>query len=205
MAVWSNGYAKSAFETISRWGATADYAFIGRGRHFEAGGTLGVVDDAGPVSAKPPGWYNDPIEHGIERYWDGTKWLDRRRPSPASIKEYRLTAFSVLAGASLVVLPILGGLFSGSRGRGAGEGVSRAVAIPSFMVVGVLLLAGLWWLRTGRFSETVNLSLVGVGLVVFGLFLFWLLFIPTALALIVLWFGIVKRGLVTELRPAPDT
>ena len=73
------------------------------------------------------------------------------------------------------------------------------------MVVGVLLLAGLWWLRTGRFSETVNLSLVGVGLVVFGLYLFWALFIPTALALIILRFGIVKRGLVTELRPAPDT
>ena len=121
------------------------------------------------------------------------------------MKEHRLTAISVLAGAVLVVGPILGWLFSGSRGRGAGSGPPRVVSIPLFMVVGVLLLAGLWWLRTGRFSETVNLSLVGVGLVVFGLYLFWALFIPTALALIVLRFGIVKRGLVTELRPAPDT
>ncbi len=133
------------------------------------------------------------------------RWFPQGAKGGASIKEYRLTAFSVLAGASLVVLPILGGLFSASRGRGAGEGVSRVVAIPSFMVVGVLLLAGLWWLRTGRFSETVNLSLVGFGLVVFGLYLFWLLLIPTALALFVLWHGIVKRGLVTELRPAPGT
>jgi len=46
---------------------------------------------------------------------------------------------------------------------------------------------------------------VGVGLVVFGVFFFWLLLIPTALALIVIWFGIIKGGLITELRPALGT
>ena len=119
------------------------------------------------------------------------------------MKQYWLTTISVLAGAFLVVLPILGGEgFERTKGAGR-EDEPATFLILLMIVVGVLMLAGLWWLRTGRFSETVNLSLVGVGLVVFGLYLFWFLFIPTALALIVLWFGIVKRGLVTELRPTP--
>ena len=59
----------------------------------------------------------------------------------------------------------------------------------------------LWWLRIGRFSDAVCLTLIGVGLVAFGVLFFWMLLIPTAVALIVVWFGIVKGGLVTELRP----
>ncbi len=115
------------------------------------------------------------------------------------MKQYWLTAISVLIGAQLVVLLILGGLF------GDEEDDSGAVLILQglMVVVGFLMLAGVWWLRNGRFSETVDLSLIGVGLVVFGVFFFWILLVPTALALIVLWFGIVKRGLVTELNPTP--
>ncbi len=104
-------------------------------------------------------------------------------------------------GTTLVVLPILGGLFGDTEGDDA----YPAVLIVLIIATGVLMLAGLWWLREGRFTETVCLSLIGIGLVVFGVFFFWLLFIPTALALIVLWFGIVKRGLVTELDPTPGT
>ena len=117
------------------------------------------------------------------------------------MKQYWLTAISVLVGALLVVLPILGALFGDSEDDGA----PSAVLIVIIIAVGVLMLAGLWWLREGRFSETVCLSLISIGLVAFGFFFFWLLLIPTALALIVLWFGIVKRGLVTELHLAPGT
>jgi len=115
------------------------------------------------------------------------------------MKQYWLTATSVLMGTLLVVLPILGGFFGDS------EDAPATVWMVLLVVVGVLMLAGLWWMREGRFSETVCLSLIGVGLVAFGFFFFWLLLIPTALALVVIWFGIVKRGLVTELRPAPGT
>ncbi len=123
----------------------------------------------------------------------------REAKGGASMKQYWLTAISVLIGAQLVVLPILGGLF------GDEEDDSGAVLILQglMVVVGFLMLAGVWWLRNGRFSETVDLSLIGVGLVVFGVFFFWILLVPTALALIVLWFGVVKRGLVTELNPTP--
>jgi len=117
------------------------------------------------------------------------------------MKQYWLTAISVLVGALLVVLPILGALFGDSEDDGA----PSAVLIVLIIVVGVLMLAGLWWLREGRFSEAFCLSLVGVGLVNFGVFFFWLLLIPTALALIVIWFGIIKGGLITELRPALGT
>lgn len=112
------------------------------------------------------------------------------------MKRYWLTIISAIIGALLVIFPILGGLF------GEDEDEPAAVLIVSLIVIGGLLLAGLWWLRTGRFSASVCLTLVGIGLVTFGFFFFWLLLIPTALALVVFWFGIVKRGLVTELRSA---
>lgn len=114
---------------------------------------------------------------------------------------YWLTTISALIGALLVVFPILGGFF----GDEEADSDYLVVLIPLLVVIGGLTLAGLWWLRTGRFSETICMNLVGVGSVTFGFFFFWLLFIPPVLALVVLWFGIVKRGLVTELRPAPGS
>ncbi len=117
------------------------------------------------------------------------------------MKKYWLTAISILAGGLLVVSSTLGPIF----GDWEGSTTSNAVAIALLLSAGVALLAGLWWLREGRFSDTVCLTLVGVGIVIFGVFFFWLLLMPTVLALIVLWFGIVKRGLLTELRPAPST
>ncbi len=117
------------------------------------------------------------------------------------MKKYWLTAISILAGGLLVVSSTLGPIF----GDWEGSAIGNAVAIALLLSAGVALLAGLWWLRESRFSDSVCLTLVGIGMVIFGVFFFWLLLIPTVLALIVLWFGIVKRGLVTELRPAPGT
>lgn len=115
------------------------------------------------------------------------------------MKRYWLAITSAIIGGLLVIFPILGVLF------GEDEDAPVAVLILSLIVIGGMMMAGLWWLRTGRFGETVSLTLVGVGLATFGLFFFWMLLIPTALALIVIWFGIIKGGLVAELRPAPDT
>lgn len=117
------------------------------------------------------------------------------------MKQHWLTVTSVAMGTLLVVLPILGAIFGDTQDNEA----PPAVLIVLIIAVGILMLAGLWWLREGHFTETVCLSLIGIGLVAFGLFFFWLLLIPTALALVVIWFGIIKRGLVTELRPAPST
>lgn len=32
---------------------------------------------------KAPGWYTDPRDDALIRYWDGRRWTDRRRPRPA--------------------------------------------------------------------------------------------------------------------------
>jgi len=115
------------------------------------------------------------------------------------MKYYWLTIVSGLVGAFSVVLAISVLLFNDDE-----VSTGHAVLLWSLILIGALMLAGLWWLRVGRFSETVCLSLVGVGLVAFGVIWYWML-LPPAVALIVAWFGIVKRGLVVELRPIPGT
>ena len=64
-----------------------------------------------------------------------------------------------------------------------------------------LTVFGVWNLWGGRSIDTLSLSLISVGVAMFGLAWFWMLLIPSALAVVVIWFGIVKGGLVTELRP----
>lgn len=36
-----------------------------------------------PTSHPAPGWYTDPEQYGMERYWDGAAWSDQRRPASA--------------------------------------------------------------------------------------------------------------------------
>jgi hypothetical protein len=117
------------------------------------------------------------------------------------MRKHWFTAISILAGSLLVLSSTLGPIF----GDWEGSAISNAVVIALLLSAGVALLAGLWWLRESRFSDSICLTFVGVGMVIFGVFFFWMLLVPTVLALIVLWFGIVKRDLVTELRPAPGT
>lgn len=34
-----------------------------------------------PPPASPPGWYQDASDPGLDRYWDGTQWVNDWRPS----------------------------------------------------------------------------------------------------------------------------
>jgi hypothetical protein len=36
------------------------------------------------VESTPAGWYDDPGNPGIARWWDGTNWTEARRPVPQS-------------------------------------------------------------------------------------------------------------------------
>ena len=115
------------------------------------------------------------------------------------MRRYWLTAIVVLIGASSIIGP-LPVVVSEDPST-----VVRWVVVPLGLVLGVAVLTGVWGLHSGRFSETVSLSFVGVGSVVWGVGFFWMLLVPTVLALLLIWFGIVKRGPVTELHPATDT
>jgi glucose uptake protein GlcU len=46
-----------------------------------------------PVSHPAPGWYTDPEQYGMERYWDGTAWTGQRRP----VQAYAVPAVPVVA------------------------------------------------------------------------------------------------------------
>ncbi|HEX2039219.1 MAG TPA: DUF2510 domain-containing protein [Acidimicrobiales bacterium] len=35
------------------------------------------------TGTKPPGWYSDPDDPGLIRYWNGVGWTDERRPRPS--------------------------------------------------------------------------------------------------------------------------
>jgi hypothetical protein len=79
-----------------------------------------------------------------------------------------------------------------------GRETSDVVFGAIFGLVGVGLLAGLWGIRTGRVQLWVAHTLIVVGAVVVGAF-FWLFLLPLAIALPVLYFGVIKRGLEREL------
>jgi hypothetical protein len=70
-----------------------------------------------------------------------------------------------------------------------------------FGLVGVGLLAGLWGLHTGRLPLWVAHTLIVVGAIAVGAF-FWLFLVPLAIALPVLYFGVIRIGLERELRPS---
>ena len=61
----------------------------------------------------------------------------------------------------------------------------------------------MWLLREGR-STWVAYTLIVVVTLFMGIGLFWLFFIPTVLAVVIVFFGVVRGGLVRELRPSPS-
>ena len=80
------------------------------------------------------------------------------------------------------------------------SGQERAFGVVANGVFAIALLGGLWFLRSGRVSTSVSLGGIVLGLLG-GIVWFWML-IPPILAFVVLWFGVVKGGLMRELRTA---
>ncbi|MET9594355.1 DUF2510 domain-containing protein [Streptomyces sp. NPDC006516] len=60
----------------------------------------------------PPGWHPDPGHSGIgpvqERWWDGSRWTDQLRPSPATVRRRRIRIGAGIA-AGVVLLAAVGG------------------------------------------------------------------------------------------------
>jgi hypothetical protein len=63
-------------------------------------------------------------------------------------------------------------------------------------LAGVALFGGIWSLRSGRFSKAVSYAGIVVG-VIATVSWFWMV-IPPILALVMLWFGVIRGGLAEE-------
>ena len=112
------------------------------------------------------------------------------------VRAHWMTALTVVAAGFLVVVGV-------AFLAGAGEG-DRA----EFVLLGITNLAGaaalaggMWGLRSGRVAGRVCNVLVVVGLVAFGLY--WWVFVPAAVALVLLYVGVIRGGLGRELAATP--
>jgi hypothetical protein len=80
---------------------------------------------------------------------------------------------------------------------------ARTIGAVAFGISGLVLLAGLWLLRAGG-SKAAAHTLIVVPTLWVGAGLFWMLLIPTALAFVIIFFGVFRGGLAEELRPLPS-
>jgi hypothetical protein len=113
-----------------------------------------------------------------------------------TLKAHRITALATLG---VLFLWFIGIAFI--AGFDDSRQTTDVVIGTTFGLVGVGLLAGLWGLRTGRLPLWVAHTLIVVAAIAVGAF-FWLFLIPLAIALPVLYFGVIRRGLERELRPS---
>ena len=70
------------------------------------------------------------------------------------------------------------------------------------ILAGSAILAGLWGLRSARLKSWLANTLIVAGLAVFTVGYWWFFLLPPIIALVVVYAGIIRRGLKRELRPA---
>ena len=111
--------------------------------------------------AATPGWYPDPEQPSLVRYWDGERWSPHTAPAPAHAIGVTVPAAPTTNGmaiASLVcgvasfavcgITAVLGIVFGhiarrqlrASGGRETGEGLALAGLIVSYAVVALVVL-----------------------------------------------------------------
>ena len=86
------------------------------------------------MTKTPAGWYDDGSGTGVTRWWDGQKWTDQHRQSPAG---------GVTAGA---VGRIEEGAVAGAQPSPAGQGAS-------YVVLQIILKEKLWGTGSGNLTE----------------------------------------------------
>lgn len=77
------------------------------------------------------------------------------------------------------------------------SGQEQAFGVVTMGLAAAAIFGGLWLLRSGRMNTWVGLGLVAVGSLG-GIVWFWMI-VPPIVALLVLWFGVARGGLVREL------
>ncbi len=113
----------------------------------------------------------------------------------AAIKNHWITGLALLGAAFMVTTGIAmmatGGEFNDDGVRVYGVFASSG---------GLVILAGLWGLWSGRVDRVLAQGLIVVGMLALGVLYWWFVLVPPLVALAVLWAGVVKQGLVRELR-----
>ena len=106
-----------------------------------------------------------------------------------------MTALTVVAAGFLAVVGVafLAGAGEGDRGEFVALGIGNLVGAAA-------LAAGMWGLRSGRVGHRVSDVLVVVGLI--GVGLYWWMFVPAVVALVLLYAGVIRGGLGRELSAA---
>ena len=109
-----------------------------------------------------------------------------------TVRAHWMTALTVVAAGFLAVVGVafLAGAGEGDRGEFVALGLGNLVGAAA-------LVAGMWGLRSGRVRHRVSNVLVVVGLI--GVGLYWWMFVPAAVALVLLYAGVIRGGLGREL------
>ena len=103
------------------------------------------MDERGRALRTGPGFYPDPNDASVERYWDGKKWTESRQPAgngkrPGDEKEQNATGIIIAGYVFAVLMPIVGfviGLTQINRNR-HGVWVVVVAAVAFAIWVGIL-------------------------------------------------------------------
>jgi hypothetical protein len=110
------------------------------------------------------------------------------------LRHYWITTLTVLLGLFLAFLSFF---FAIDDSNPEVSGQEQAFGVVTMGLFAVALFGGLWLLRSGRMNTWVGLGLIVVG-TIGGIIWFWMI-VPPIVALIILWFGVARGGLVREL------
>jgi len=113
-----------------------------------------------------------------------------------TFRAHWMTALTTIAAGFLAVIGVafLAGAGEGDRGEFVALGVGNLVGAAA-------LAGGMWGLRSERFGQRVSHVLIVVGLIAVGLY--WWMFVPAAVALVLLYAGVIRGGLGRELAATP--
>jgi hypothetical protein len=112
------------------------------------------------------------------------------------LKRHWITGLAALLGLFLL---FLAGAIAIAPDANAST-AEQAFGVTVDAVLGLSILGGLWLLSREGSSQPLALGAITVG-ALGGVIWFWMI-VPPIVAVAVIWFGVIRRGLVRELAPA---